>query len=62
MSATEIIAEFKKLPVSEQRTVVQELSGFLRAGQPKTTGGEEFNRLADEMFALNAELFRKLAS
>lgn len=62
MSATEIIAEFKKLPASDQRTVVQELSGFLRFGQPKTDGGDEFNRLADEMFAMNAELFRKLAS
>ena len=62
MSATEIIAEFKKLPASDHRTVVLELSGFLRSGQPKTDGGDEFNRLADEMFAMNAELFRKLAS
>ncbi len=62
MSATEIIAEFKKLPVSDQRTLVQELSGFLRTKQPKPDGADEFNRLADEMFAMNAELFRKLAS
>lgn len=62
MSATEIIAEFKKLPVNEQRTVVQELSGFLRSRQAKADGADEFSRLADEMFAMNAELFRKLAS
>ena len=62
MSATEIIAEFKKLPVSEQKTVVQELSGFLRDSRTKTEGDDDFSKLADEMFAMNAELFRKLAS
>lgn len=62
MSATEIIAEFKKLPANEQRTVVQELSGFLRSNQTKANEADEFGKLADEMFALNAELFRKLAS
>ena len=62
MSVTEIIAEFKKLPASDQRTVVQELSGFLRTKQTKPDEVDEFNRLADEMFAMNAELFRKLAS
>ena len=62
MSATEIIAEFKKLPVSEQKTVVQELSGFLRDCRTKTDSGDDFSKLSDEMFAMNAELFRKLAS
>lgn len=65
MSASEVIEQIKHLPVEEQRTVYQ----FLREHIPSTGMAEdsnppvsdEFKRVADEVFTINAELFRKLA-
>lgn len=57
MSATELIEEFKHLPPEEQRKVAAYIHRF------ETTGeiGDDFKRLADEVFNTNDELFRKLA-
>lgn len=65
MSAAEIIEEIKKLPREEQEKV----AAFVHAteaegGMVQPSGekvGEEFRRIADEVFTTNAKLFRKLA-
>jgi len=64
MSATEIIEQIKQLPREEQ----QKVAAFIHAAEdsgvfkkPSTGVSDEFRRMADEMFATNAELFRKLA-
>jgi hypothetical protein len=64
MSANEIIEQIKKLPREEQQKVLAfihaaEDAGALQKPGPKIT--EEFKRMANEMFATNEELFRKLA-
>ena len=57
MSATEVIDEIKQLPREEQRKVVDFVREIVTAGEVS----DEFKRVADEVFATNAELFRKLA-
>jgi mRNA-degrading endonuclease RelE of RelBE toxin-antitoxin system len=57
MSATEVIEEIKQLPREEQRKVVDFVREIVTAGEVS----DEFKRVADEVFATNAELFRKLA-
>jgi hypothetical protein len=57
MSATEIIEEFKQLPPEEQRKVAAYIQEFETSGKIS----EEFKRVAEEVFATNDELFRKLA-
>ena len=63
MSATEIIAEIKKLPREEQQKIAVYIDEIKRdlTGKPGTGVSEEFKRVADEVFTTNAELFRKLA-
>ena len=56
MSATEVIEEIKQLPREEQRKVADYVR-TLDTGEVS----EEFKRIADEVFATNEELFRKLA-
>jgi len=56
MSATEVIEEFKQLPLEEQRKVAAFIQKF-EAGEVS----EEFKRVADRVFTTNDELFRKLA-
>ena len=63
MSATEIIAEIKKLPREEQQKIARYLAE-IKLGTGKRPGAgvsEEFKRTADEVFTTNAELFKKLA-
>jgi hypothetical protein len=57
MSAAEIIQEFKRLSREEQRKVVAYIQEVGKAGEI----GEDFKRVADEVFKTNDELFRKLA-
>lgn len=57
MSATEVIEEFKQLPREEQRKVAAYIHKFETTGEVT----EDFKCLADEIFATNDELFRKLA-
>jgi hypothetical protein len=63
MSAAEIIEQIEKLPPEEQAKV----SAFLRTLEQRHTGrtpgkvSEEIKRAAEEVFTMNAELFRKLA-
>jgi hypothetical protein len=63
MSATEIIAEIKKLPREEQQKIVLYLDEVKKeiGNQPGTGVSEQFKRTADEVFKTNAELFKKLA-
>lgn len=56
MSANEVIEQIRQLPREEQRKVV----AYVRELEAQGVG-EEFKRMADEMFTTNAELFRKLA-
>jgi hypothetical protein len=56
MSATEVIEEIKQLPPEER----QKVAAYVR--ELESTGiGNDFKRLADEVFKTNDELFRKLA-
>lgn len=57
MSAAEVIEEFKQLSREDQRKVAAYIHEIESAG----VVGEEFKRLADEVFKTNDELFRKLA-
>jgi hypothetical protein len=57
MSAIEIIQEFKRLSLEEQRKVVAFFQEVGSVGEV----GEDFKRSADEVFKTNDELFRKLA-
>jgi hypothetical protein len=57
MSAVEVIEEIKQLPREEQRKVVEFVREIVTAGEVS----DEFKRVADDVFATNAELFRKLA-
>jgi mRNA-degrading endonuclease RelE of RelBE toxin-antitoxin system len=57
MSASEVIEEIKQLPREEQRKVAD----FVRRLESNDPVSEDFKRLADEVFATNNELFRKLA-
>ena len=57
MSATEVIEEFKQLPLEEQRKVAAYIQDVVSAGEVS----DEFKRMADEVFKTNDELFRKLA-
>ena len=57
MSATEIIKEVTQLPREEQRKVAAYIHQIENSGEVS----EEFKRIADEVFATNDELFRKLA-
>lgn len=57
MSAAEVIEEIKQLPRDEQRKVVD----YIREMVSVAGVGDEFKRIADEVFETNAELFRKLA-
>jgi hypothetical protein len=57
MSAVEVIEEIKQLPREEQRKVVDFVREIVTAGEVS----DEFKRVADDVFATNAELFRKLA-
>jgi hypothetical protein len=66
MSATEIIAEFEKLPVEEQKEVFVSLAGKLIARQgnePKPWLGKKlsFEEACDIVFRENRELFALLA-
>ena len=64
MSATEVIEQIRKLPREEQQKVVAYVQEIEVAAAPDQAGGkvsESFKRVADEVFATNAELFRKLA-
>ena len=57
MSAVEVIEEIKQLPREEQRKVVDYVRELVTAGKVS----DEFKHIADEVFATNTELFRKLA-
>jgi hypothetical protein len=57
MSATEVIEEFKQLSREEQRKVAAYIQEFSAGGGVS----DEFKRIADDVFATNDELFRKLA-
>ena len=57
MSATEVIEEFKQLPLEEQRKVAAYIQDVVSAGEVS----DEFKRMADEVFKTNDELFRKLS-
>jgi hypothetical protein len=57
MSATEVIEEIKQLPREEQRKVAAYIHKLETTGEV----GEDFKRVADEVFTTNVELFRKLA-
>lgn len=58
MSAAEVIEEIKKLSPEEREAV----AAFVRDFERQIGGvSEEFKRAADQVFATNAELFRKLA-
>ena len=57
MSAAEIIEEFKQLSREEQRKVAAYIHQVKDVGEV----GEEFKRIADDVFKTNDELFRKLA-
>jgi hypothetical protein len=56
MSATEVIEEIKQLPREEQRKVV----AYVREMENGVVG-DDFKRIADEVFTANDELFRKLS-
>jgi hypothetical protein len=65
MSAVEVIEQIKRLPREEQRKVavfLDEIEKPIASRVSKPQVSEEFKRVADEVFATNAELFRKLAS
>ena len=57
MSATEVIEEIKQLTREEQRKVAD----FIRQLESPGEVSDGFKRIADEVFATNDELFRKLA-
>ena len=57
MSANEVIEQIRQLPREEQRKVLDYVRKLERGGEV----GEDFKRIADEVFTTNAELFRKLA-
>jgi hypothetical protein len=57
MSAAEVIEEFKQLSREEQRKV----AAYIHQVEDGGAVGEEFKRIADEVFKANDELFRKLA-
>jgi len=59
MSAAEVIEEIKKLSPRD-REVVGEFLRELSTREPSRVS-DEFKRVADEVFATNSELFRKLA-
>lgn len=65
MSAVEVIEQIKKLPREEQQKVTAFIHAAEAAGMIAQPSGdkviEEFRRVADEVFATNSELFRKLA-
>lgn len=64
MSATEVIEEIKKLPRAEQQKAAAFVHEIESAGAAKQLGdqvSDSFKRIADEVFATNAELLRKLA-
>ena len=56
MSATEVIEEIKQLPREEQRKVV----AYVREMENGVVG-DDFKRIAEEVFTANDELFRKLS-
>jgi hypothetical protein len=57
MGAAEVIEEIKQLPHAEQRKVADYVRQLESAGEVS----KEFERIADEVFNTNDELFRKLA-
>jgi len=57
MSATEVIEEIKQLSREEQRKV----AAFIHQIEARGEVGEDFKKIADEVFTTNDELFRKLA-
>jgi hypothetical protein len=66
MSATEIIQQLENLPPEEQRKVfaylrAHETAASAPGDQPTGVVSEEFKKIADDVFAKNDELFRKLA-
>lgn len=64
MSASEVIEQIRKLPREEQQKIVSFIHSAEDTGElerPGSNVSDEFKRSADEMFATNAELFRKLA-
>lgn len=65
MSATEVIQQIESMPPEEQRKVFSYLQEHVM-GTPSGRAGaasvsEDFKAAADEVFALNTEMFRKLA-
>ncbi len=60
MSAAEVIEQIRKLPPAEQEKVA-EFVRHLNEEPNKRAVSEEFKRTAEQAFATNAELFRKLA-
>ena len=64
MSAIEVIEQIKQLPREEQERVVcfvHTLEQPNTSGRPSGEVSEDFKRMADEVFATNDKLFRKLA-
>ena len=66
MSATEIIAEIKKLPASEQEEVLAFLKRQQEAESAGTSGARyaqdaEVDQAADNILRDRADLFRRLA-
>jgi len=57
MSAIEVVEGIKQLSPAEQRKVV----GLIHRIESPGKVSEEFQRIADEVFTTNNELFRKLA-
>jgi len=64
MSANEVIEEIKKLPPEEQQKIAAFLREISVSNAPVKSDAkvsETFERVANEVFTTNAELFRKLA-
>jgi hypothetical protein len=64
MSVAEIIEMIKKLPPSEQAEVIafaEEVKSKNRDSQVNYLPADEAERIADQIFEQNKELFRRLA-
>jgi hypothetical protein len=68
MSATEIIAEIKKLPAADQEDVFVFLSRQLKEGAARGSGAgvryardEDVDKAVDDVLRDRADLFRRLA-
>lgn len=64
MTATEVIAEIKRMPRPEQEAVVSYIRDELLPEVREIEGGAvspKFKQMAEHIFSTHAELFRKLA-